>query len=153
MKTRTAVITATVVTALLTSLVFAAFYLNRPIGITGNISAVNNFQVYSDPSCTTVLTSISLGEVHRNDVIEKDFYIKDIGEGDVNTAYNLTGLPSDITYTMRFGEIEGTHNLWTPDTPVLLHVGTVWIMMLELTVSGSATFQPVSFTVNIYATA
>jgi hypothetical protein len=91
---------------LTTTIVFAySWFMMRPIGLTGNILATNGLQVYSDAACTIPLTSLNLGtSIHHGDVVEAlptaGMYVKNTGEQTIQTAWNITGLPTGITYTL-----------------------------------------------------
>lgn len=146
------IIAALLAIALVAGAVIGAFYINRPVSFSGTIVLANNLQVYSDSACTQILTTFSLGDIiHHGDVIDKEFWVKNIGEATVNVAWNATGLTTGITVAMLY--MTGGGTLMPPDSPSTLAPNVAWDLKLELTVGSAVTPGPFSFTMNIYATA
>lgn len=149
MKTKFAVIASIVLTALIVSLAFAAFYLNRPLNITGTVTPHNDLQIYSDVDCTIVISTLSYGNLYRGSSTPQTFYIKNIGEQALQVAWNVTGAPTGFSFTMNMGP----NGLTAPDTSNSLAAGIEWTLVFTVTLSGSASFAPFSFNCNIYGTA
>lgn len=54
----------------------ASIYLTKPIASTGTIITNMDFAVYNEVGCTTLLTTVPLGDVKRGDVITKLIWVK-----------------------------------------------------------------------------
>jgi hypothetical protein len=96
----------------------------RIISHTGTVKFVGNFNIFTDSSCTTVLTSVNWGQLNKGGTYEQTFYVKNTGASGADTLYiwwSITGLPAGFTFTT-----EWDGSLWemgsmfkkslTPDT-------------------------------------
>lgn len=142
--------------SLIGTLVYAQWFMNRPVGFTGTVQAINNIQVYSDSGCTNVLSSVSYGNLYRGNVTFTTFWIKNIGDAAVSIEYNITGLPTGITFTM--AEYLSGGSMWGPNNSELhftepVPSGTAFECNLTVTIGGSAAIGAFGFTLNVYATA
>lgn len=149
-KMKMAATVAVLTTALIIGLVYASWILNRPILMTGTIVAANDIQVYSDAAGTLVLTGFDYGNIAWGDVVTKQLWICNIGQGTVNTAWNVTGMPAGIICKMCNA---GGGSDWPSDAPIALTSGYIMPLDLTLNFTNAAPFGPFSFTLNVYATA
>jgi hypothetical protein len=140
--------------ALVCTIVLAQWYMNRPVSFTGTIELRNNLQVYSDAECTQIMTSFNYNTLHRADVINTPFWIKNIGEGPITIRWNITGLPSGFTVAM--AEYASGGSVWPADNNGLftqpVNNGTVIPANMTITIGQSAALGGFGFTLNIYGT-
>jgi hypothetical protein len=127
--------------------VFAAWYLNRPIAMHGIIIANNNFQVYSDSACTTVLSDLDWGSnLKHGDVTTKTLYMKNIGDTALACSWNVTN-GAGFTFT-------ATNNgdAWLVDTPITgWNAGGILTVVVTMTVGPSTALGSFSSTLNLYS--
>jgi hypothetical protein len=55
---------------------FATIILSKQLPATGTLVSGANFNIYSDSACTTLMETVDLGNIKRNDVVTKLAWLK-----------------------------------------------------------------------------
>jgi hypothetical protein len=72
------------------ALTYAALQVSFSIPTSGSVYAVN-VGVYSDSSCTQILTSISWGSVHPGESLDRTVYVKNTGNAPITLSMTTSG--------------------------------------------------------------
>lgn len=152
LKTKTkaaiAIILATVLTA---TIAYATVVIFRDVSIGIKIEAVYGMELY-DTDQTTVLTSIDFGVAYRNQKITKPggtdwFWIKNEGEAKLYYSYNMTNVPSNVTFQVNLeGSILPLNTISRAFTP-----GESGMWKIEIQVGNVAPFGDFNPTLTWYA--
>lgn len=87
---------------IVTSIAIASIHIERTVQHSLIISGSEDFQIYSDAACTTILSSIDWGELKHGDQQQKELWIKNIGDGGSITVYYQyqPSLPTGVLITL-----------------------------------------------------
>jgi hypothetical protein len=75
------VIALTLVAIALSATTYGAISVNKSIVTNGSINVTPNLGLYSDPACTTGLSSLDWGAITAGNNITKTIYVKNTGTG------------------------------------------------------------------------
>jgi len=106
MKAKTKIALICLLILCLVAIVYA-LTVQRNLTNTVNVTGSTDFQIFSDSSCTTPVTSLSW-DMAKGSSVTKTIYLKNIGDVKLYISWSLgsSNLPSGYTLTLKWNGIE-----------------------------------------------
>lgn len=129
----------------------ANIFMMRDVMHIGTIKVYGDFNLYEDDICTIVLTELNWGDLYTANTYEEVFYIMGDGENKIQVAWNVTDLPTGVTFSMKMQRDGYPEAAYAEDYLTALDIDEIITLTATLEVGITAVPDALSLTQTFYA--